>query len=323
MNPTRNSILSPNRLLTNIAISYMMSTDKFIAGKIFPTVPVDYQSAKYKKYNKGDLFRIMAKVRAEGSESAGAGFKIEEDGYFCEEIGLHKDLGYKTIRNAGDRFDLEEKTTQFLMQQQLIKRDYDFVQNYLGTGIWTGSSSGGDITPTTLWDDPASTPIEDVDVERNSIRRNTGYEPNVLALAPDVAQVLKNHPDVIDRIKYTQSGIVTTDILASLFGVDEVVVGKVPYNAAKEGAAADMKDMFSKQALLAYRTDTPSTEVPSAGYIFNWTGIDPDASENAQGIIMTDFEIRKQRAVRYESGYARDMKISASDLGAFFTGVIS
>ena len=77
MNPTRDSILSPNRLLTNVAISYILNNDMYMAGKIFPTVPVDYQSAKYKKYNKGDLFRIMAKVRAEGSESAGAGFKIE------------------------------------------------------------------------------------------------------------------------------------------------------------------------------------------------------------------------------------------------------
>jgi hypothetical protein len=34
-----------------------------------------------------------------------------------------------------------------------------------------------------------------------------------------VLQALRNHAEILDRIKYTERGIVTEDLIASLFGV--------------------------------------------------------------------------------------------------------
>ena len=54
--------------------------------------------------------------------------------------------------------------------------------------------------------------------------RNTGMRPNVAIMTPDVERVLANNSLVLDRIKYTQRGIVTRDLLASLFGADNAYV---------------------------------------------------------------------------------------------------
>ena len=49
-------------------------------------------------------------------------------------------------------------------------------------------------------------------------------KPNYIILSPDVFYVLKNHDAIMDRIKYTQKGIITLDWIASLFEVDNVYI---------------------------------------------------------------------------------------------------
>jgi hypothetical protein len=59
--------------LTNIAVAYMQDDNNYIADKIFPIVPVEFQSDLYYKWSKDDFFRDEAQQRADGQESAGSG----------------------------------------------------------------------------------------------------------------------------------------------------------------------------------------------------------------------------------------------------------
>src|SRR5262249_39210005 len=103
--------------------------------------------------------------------------------------------------------------------------------------------------------------------------------PNRLVLGAKVWQVLKNLDELVQRIKYTQRGVVTTELLASLIappGVSDfqVIVAAAIENTALEGQT----DVFTfiaptKDALLLYAEPQPGIMVPSSVYIFTWTAL--------------------------------------------------
>lgn len=302
--------------LTNIAVAYMQSESNFIASRVFPVVPVLKQTDKFWKYTKGDWFRVDAKERAPGTESAGGGFELTTDDYLCKRYGMHKDVDDDTRANADQPINVDRDATEYVTRQLMLKREKLWAAKYFTTAVW-GSP---DFVPTTLWDSTGSDPVGDIDTQGDAIEQLTGYRPNVLVVGPAVHTVLKNHADVLDRIKYTQRGIVTEELLAAIFGVEKYLVARAVENTAAEGQNATMARMFGKHCLLAYAAPTPGIMQPSAGYTFAWTGL---LGAGATGIRIKRFRIDEIESDRVEGDLAFDMKVVGSDLGKFFNGVIS
>lgn len=46
-----------------------------------------------------------------------------------------------------------------------------------------------------------------------------------MVLGAEVMNALNKPPDIIDRIKYTQKGIVSEDLIATLFNIDQLYTG--------------------------------------------------------------------------------------------------
>jgi hypothetical protein len=79
-------------------------------------------------------------------------------------------------------------------------------------------------------------------------REETGFAPNILVIGPHVLQALRNHPEILDRIKYTERGIVTEDLIASLLGVEKILVS---YATQANGATfQDPADRGERDLLL-------------------------------------------------------------------------
>jgi hypothetical protein len=202
----------------------------------------------------------------------------------------------------------------------LLRREKDWASKYFTTGIWTGSSTGTDITPGTKWDVTPSTPISDLRAQMTAMKSKTGFRPNKLILGEEVWAILQDNADFLDRIAVTQRKIVNIDLLASVLGIDEVLIGGGVENVAQEGAVADLSFIFGKSALLTYAAPRPSLMLPSAGYTFSWTGY---TGAGAEGLRMSRFRIDLIRSDRIEAEMAYDQKLVATDLGVFFDGVIS
>jgi hypothetical protein len=269
--PTRSSV-HVNRPLTNISIAYIQNSNDFIADKVFPIVPVAKQSDRYFTYTKDYWFRTGAEKRAPGAESAGSGFEVDNTpSYFADVFAFHKDVDDQTRTNADDPLNMDRDATLFVTQNLLLKREKEFMRRYLSPGIWQGHT-GGDFTPGVLWSASNSNPMQDVDNLKAEIKSKTGFMPNTLTISNDVFFALRNNSLVMDRIKYTQRGIVTEDILAALFGVDKLIIASAVINSAQEGAASSMDFLAKKSFLLTYSNPAPSILQPSAGYIFSWQG---------------------------------------------------
>lgn len=311
-----------NQPLTNISIVYMQEARHFAAGQVFPIVPVMKQSDRYYEYDRSYWYRNEMKKRASGEESAGAGWVIDNTPtYFCDKWGLHKDIDDDTRDNADSMVNMDRDATEFLSLQAMINLEIEWASSYFTSGIWTGSSTGTDITPGTLWDASGGLPISDLDVEKEAILEKTGYEANVLVLGRRTFRGIKNNADVIDRVKYTSKGIITADMLAGLFEVEKVVIAGGVQNTAAEGATPAYSFIIgANDALLCYAEPRPSLMKPTAGYIFAWKG---KAGAGLQGQRIKRFRMDEIESDRVEIDQYFDAKQVAPVLGAFFLNAVT
>jgi len=312
-------------ILTNISVAYMQKAENFIADKVFPMVPVDKKSNKYFTYDKNDWFRDEAQRRAPGTESAGGGYNLSTDTYSADVFAFHKDVDDQTLANADSPLNPLREAAEFVTSRLLLRREVAFVTDYLTTGVWatdvTGVSASATSSQFIQWSDYAnSDPIEDIEAAKSKILSTTGYEGNTLVLGYDVFRRLKNHPDVVDRYKYTTSSVITEEMLARLFGVERILVAKSVKATNNEGATAAYAFNFAKAACLLHSAPNPGLMTPSAGYIFAWTGVSGGLGAT---IGTSQFRMEYLKASRVEAEVAFDNKVVASDLGYFMASAVA
>ena len=317
-NPTAGSV-HVDSLLTNISVGFVQSSTAFVADRVFPRVGVQKQSGLIPTYNQGDFQRDEVDKRAPGSPVQRSGYRVGRDSYICDEWGLAHAIDDQVVANADDPYSPKQDAVLYLTQQMMIRREREFVTNFFSTGnLWTGSSDGADLvggTDFTRWSNAASTPIEDVHNQKARIESNTGYVPNKLVLGRQVWYDLKNHPDIVDRIKYTSGEAVSAQIIARLLDVDEVLVTSAVRNSAAEGVTADVDFIGGDDALLVYSASSPSLMNPSGGYTFVWDGL--IGSNQGQVVETYRDEDAVSDIIRIRATWAQ--KRTAPSVGVFLT----
>ena len=316
-----------DRALTNISVSYLQDANAFIADKVFPIVPVKRQSDIFYVYSKADFMRDEAQVRGAASESAGGDYGVEaSEPYYCRKHSFHKDVTPEERVNYDEPLDADKDATDFVTQKMLIRREMQWASNFFKTGVWgkeiTGVTASPNSTQTIQWDSPTSNPIKDITDAAVKMASETGYKPNTLVLSPFAFNALKNHEDILDRIKYTQKGIVTTDLLATLFEVDNVYIAWGVVNTAAKGAEENVGFIMGKHALLCYSNPRPALRKPSAGYIFAWTGLEGSGAFGNR-IVRLPMDLLGLGVERIEGEMAFDAKKICGDLGVFFNNIVS
>lgn len=322
--PTRGDV-HVNRPLTNISIAHIQAQNHFIASRMFPDIPVSMQSDRYFIYDRGDFNRDEMKPRAPGTESAGSGYDLDNTPtYFAKVEAFHKDVDDQVRANSDSPLNADRDATIFVTQKAMIRREATFAANALTAGVWSNEKTGvnSDVTAGSeflLWSDANSDPIADIRSAMRTVLEATGFEPNKLALGTTVMDALKDHPDIIDRIKFGQTpgnpAMANESTIAQLFGLKEVLVSKAVRNTAAKGATEASAFISGSNALLAYVTPTPGIMVPSAGYSFNWTGL---LGASAIGHRITRFRMEHLKADRIEVEMAHDQNVVGADLGFFF-----
>ena len=312
-------------VLSNLSVALWQDAKGFIADKVFPTVPVETQSGQYYVLDDANLNRDTAERRADASESAGDSFILSDGAYNATVFALHKDVGDQLQANyinvPGTPFNSASK---FLVMKMLLRQEVQFAADYLVTGVWGLDEAGVASSPSTdeflQWNDAASDPIADMERWKDQIA-SAGFNANVLAIGRTVWNALKNHPDIIDRYKYTSGGAkVSEQAIAELFDLERIVVGRAIRNTAKRGQAATNAAVVGKQAMLVYTPDAPGIEVPAAGYTFSWTGVSDGLGES---IGTKQFRMEHLAADRVESQIALDNKLVAASLGVYAGSVVA
>ena len=209
--------------LTNMSVAYIQEANNFVARKMIPVLPVQYRSDQYFVYSQADFLRDDARLRAAGTESAGSEYALTTATYTSQRYALHKDIADEVRHNADPAIDPERDAVQFLSQKMLIHEDRKFAQDFMTTGVWDTDRQGGGVNFAN-WTVATTDIIAQVDAWGDIIQKATGNRPNKILLSRDVYAVVKNNSTILDSIKYTQTGVLTEQLLASLLGLNEVVV---------------------------------------------------------------------------------------------------
>jgi len=307
--------------LTNLSVGWIQQPSNFIATQAAPNLPVDKKSDRIAQYSQADLYRDEMQLRAPGTESAGGGYRVSSDTYLCDVYASHIDVDEQTIAGADNPYAPLEDALKVLLQRERIKRERQFGSEAFTTSIWTGGTSS-DPTAASLsaaWDNPSSTPIEDLAEQSNSILVKTGQLPNTLIVNYLGWTALKNHPDVVDRVKYTSSAPVSEELVARLLGLDRVLVSKAPRNSAQEGLSASYSSILGNNALLVYVSANPGMFEPGGLVTFVWRGY-PGSTDGRR---VDRFHLDKERAWRVEAEAAFDIKVLDANSGCFIQSVAS
>ena len=247
-------------ILSNISVQYRNAA--LVGLQLMPIVGVKKESDIYYIYDsKADRFRIPQTLRAPKTESKTVDWKVTTGTYSCNEHALNDLIDDREKNNADAPLNLEVDTVEFLtdiLQLGLEMRIKDILETSLS-----------EHTPSVKWDVlETSDPIVDIETGKDAIHAVIFKEPNVLLLGKSVYDKLKHHPDILDRIKYVQKGVVTPELMASVFEIEQVIVGKAGYNTAKEGKTASYSYLWGKNAILAYVEPSPGIKKFSLGYTF-------------------------------------------------------
>ena len=332
-----------NMPLTNVMVVYMQQAKNFIASRVFPNCPVPKQSDRYFTIPKGEWNRDVATVRANGAPAGKAQFIVDSTAsYNCDVYAERFPVTDQMLANADTPLNMDTAATQFVSTGLMIRREVLWNTKYFTTGVWasqrTGGAAAGPGVDFIFWSDYGvtttgsvtawnSNPIKDIDGWKNDILGLTGYQPNKIVFTNDVYTIVKNHPAIIDRVKYGgiagnggYNGTINEDLLAQLFGLDEVLVERAVVNTANMGQTASLALMATNKALLIYAAPAPSIVMPSGGYTFAWTGYLGATAEGSR--------IKKYRWEEIEGSYvegtiAIDQKVVASDLGVYAHNVLS
>lgn len=319
----------PSLYLSNMAQMFF-EEPTYAHRRVFPICPVALPSGHYYEFNKADLARDNVHQKPPYGSVAPAVFGISEQSYSCKVyqilIGMDEimTLPYQRTNATVDPRRIRVRT---ITEQLATHQEIDFAEKYFKASawanVWTGAAAYNATNKQFLkFDDSASDPVILFDELSTEIRRNGRRKANKLVLGLEVFNALKNNRFILERIKYsgtTQNpAIVNENVLAQVFGVDEVVVLDATYNEAGYGATEDMKFICdSKGALLLYAPATPSIDEPAAGYIFTWS------LENGNYIAVDTHEGAPATHTQLIEGIvAYDMKKTSDDLAIFLDNCV-
>jgi len=290
--------------LSNISIAHR--NEGYVADLLFPQVPVDKQSDYYYVWTKDFWFRDHTEVRGPGGTYAEGGMELSSTQFECINRALSFPLPWDVLENQDAAVNLETAGAEWLSDQFALNRELKLKALIMDAGAWTSDTtlSGG-----SQWSDYAnSNPISDVETGRQAIKKLTGTKPNVLFMNEEVWSKLKNHPDLIDLFKHTQTGILTEALVASVLNVDRLIVGDAVKNTAAEGAVFSGSYIWDKNAILMYVPSSPGLMIPAAGYAFSW-------KQNGYTIAITREEERLRKRDLLLADHAFIQKVTAADTG--------
>jgi len=249
-------------ILTNLSLRY--SNEEYIAEKVFPTVSVAKKTGFYFKYDKSNLKKAQDE-RSGVSRANRVDYGMTKVAYGpLVEHSLEMPIEYDVRDQADSPLDPRVDATLALTDRLLINKEDSLASMLNDTSVITQNVT---LSGTSQWSDYTnSDPFSDIQTAKDTVQKNGLMAVNTCFMGYEVWSKLQHHPDLLERVKYSQKAVLTEDLFASLFGFKNVFIGKAVKNTAADGASDSMTYIWPKSFWVAYTTPTPGIRTLSAGY---------------------------------------------------------
>lgn len=254
-------------VLTNISLGF--PNNGLVGDVLFPTVRVRKQSDLYYEFGR-EHWLPEDEQRAPGTPAIEIpGLEVSTNPYFAKEYALAIPVADEERENADSPLDPARDGTELITSKLMLRREQR-IQTKVTTLANYASSHSTTLSGTDQWSDYVnSDPIGDVKTGIRQIHSSLFMEPTVGVFPYEVMTQLEDHPDFIERIKYSQLGILTAELIAALFGLPKIVVPGVGYNSGVPGGTESLGYLWGKDVVLAW-VSSPGLKKPNFGYEFVW-----------------------------------------------------
>jgi len=259
-----------DEILTNISIAWPNSAN-MAGAALFPSVPVKKQSDKYYIFGREMWLPEAGDVRAPGTVANEIpGLQVSVDTYYAQEHALQVPVTDEERENsdaplAPDRDGTELVTKRIMLGRELLMKTLaTTAANYASTNTTT-------LSGTAQWNDyVVSDPIANLRTAKSAIHARIFEEPTVGVIPYQVMTVLEDHPDFLERIKYSERAIFSPELLQAVLGLGKVVVPGCGFNSANEGQPTTLGYLWGKDVVLAWVPPRAGLRIPAYGYEFTW-----------------------------------------------------
>ncbi len=268
MTPGQARVIDP--ILSTVAQGYKNAD--FIGDALFPVVPVDQRGGKIITFGK-ESFQLYNTGRAPGANTKRVQFGYAGSNYALEQHALEGLVPFEIMEDANQVPGIDMAKVAVMSTQNIIALRTEKAQADLATTAANYAASNKvTLAGVNQWSDYSGTsdPSKDIANAVEAIRSKVGRRGNTVVMGAAVFNQLKNHPKIIDRIKYTGRDYVTPELLANLWNVKRVLVGDAVY----ADDAGTFSDVWGKFVVVAY-TEIGSLAdmgLPSYGYTYRLRG---------------------------------------------------
>jgi len=305
--------------LANVSAAY--KNKDYIADQVFPILDGADPKAKITKYQKGAWFRDEAGIRAPGTRAQRGSYPLTSVSLSTKEYAFASEVTDEDRRfvqsQGAPAIKPDQDAIELASDKVDLKKERRIAAAVTGTTWVDGNSGGADAEG--LWAPAGSTNtfLADIITGTKAIKAATGVRPNTLVLDFATYMALKECEAVLDKIKYTQRGVLTAELLAAILDLDQVLIGSAVYSDAEETAAGtdfNAVDIWTVNAgkgmgFLYHRAPKIGLKMLTAGLQVRI------AYENGQPRRTTTWREKAEHQDVYEVAEETDIAVVASDVG--------
>lgn len=239
-----------NELLTKVAIGW--SNDEYIASRILPTLPVKKRTGIYYKYDKSNL------RREKSSRAPGVAANEVTNGLTQITYGPIVEHSLKIKVPVEDAEDVEmdvakQDGVESVMESIMVDQEAELAAKLADTATVTQNVT---LSGTDQWSDySASNPYTNIKTAIATIVAATGKKPNTVWMNYGVFLTLAYHPHTLSRINGVKVAANESD-LATIIGVENVIVSSAVYNGAFEGETDSLGYIWGNHFWVGYINPT-------------------------------------------------------------------
>jgi hypothetical protein len=260
-----------NVALTDFATVTAKQGGAFIGNRIAPELSVAKLTDAYYVYDTAHLRTSDESAYKGGAQVNRVSWTESEDSYKIRAYALEVGIPTEQIKNADPLVDPERRRTKFLVGRMRLAAEKRVADAFFNGSNFTNTSA---IAAADRWNASTSDPFGLVQTAVAAVRSRIGQNARTLVMGDTVWKALVQHPDVIGRLQPTvRGGVATKEMLASMFDVDEILVGSAIYDAAVEGAATSVTDIWGKYLAVCYMEQANNTDdgviTPMREFVWN------------------------------------------------------
>lgn len=294
--------------------STMYANDEYIGERIIPAVGVSKRSDIFFTYPKRERFAypddaLSSRARANELDSSRS-----TDNYSVKDYGYSNWLDLETVANQDAPLDEMLDLVAAINEGIAFRRELR-----IATIVQASSNYGGNTgNATTKWDTASTggTIFQDIQAADAGLWR--GFSPTrkiAVTTLDNWNSCIVNNPAILDRIKYTQTGIVTPTLIGNFFGFDDLLIGRARQDTANIGQTASYSRVWSTDFFAIIQV---ATRVTTRCLHFATTfrmNEDPVTTE------WIDPSVGKKGGIQARVAVSEDHKVVAGDAAWFINDV--